>query len=198
MAEKTDRRIRENRLLFIIIGIVFFASVGGALLWNRMGAPDIVVKAQEQSSNQLIQPPFRNEPLVVTLYHPRDGMLVPGTASVKRQPDSQAQAREALAALLQDPRSAEVAVLRDIKLRAFFLNPQGTAYVDFTPVQQRAITASGWDEQLAIYAIVNTLMQNFEEIRQVAFLVDGKDVETLAGHVDLMRKFSKRMDLVKQ
>jgi hypothetical protein len=46
--------------------------------------------------------------------------------------------------------------------------------------------------------MVNTLSQNFEEIRQVRFLVDGREVQTLAGHIELSRKFTKRMDLVKQ
>ena len=55
-----------------------------------------------------------------------------------------------------------------------------------------------WEELLALYAMVNTLSQNFEEIRQVRFLVDGREAQTLAGHIELSRKFTKRMDLVKQ
>jgi hypothetical protein len=199
MSERTDRRIRDNRLLLIlIVGIVFIASVGGFLLWGGMHAPDAVQKEAGQSANQLIQPAFRNEPLAVTLYYPLDGLLVSGAVSVKRYPDTQSQAREVLVALLQDKRAAQASVLRDIKLRAFFLDSQGTAYVDLAPVQQQAIRASGWDEQMAIYAIVNTLMQNFEEIKYVEFLMGGRDAETLAGHMDLSRKFSKRVDLVRQ
>jgi hypothetical protein len=199
MSERTDRRIRDNRLLLVlIVSIVFIASVGGFLLWGGMHAPDAVQKETGQSANQLIQPAFRNEPLAVTLYYPLDGLLVAGEVSVKRSPDTQSQAWEALAALLQDQRAAQASVLRDIKLRAFFLDSQGTAYVDLAPVQQQPVRASGWDEQLAIYAIVNTLMQNFEEIKQVEFLMNGRDAETLAGHMDLSRKFSKRVDLVRR
>ncbi len=108
----------------------------------------------------------------MTLYYPLEGMLVAGTAPVKRQPDTQAQARETLVAVLQDRRAAQAPVLRDIKLRAFYLDAQGTAYIDLTP-GELSVRASAWDEQLAVYALVNTLMQNFEEIKQVAFLVDG-------------------------
>ncbi len=199
MSERTDRRIQDNRpLLVLIVGVVFIASVGGFLLWGRMHAPDAVQKVAGQSANQLIQPAIRSEPLAVTLYYPLDGLLVAGAVSVKRFPDTQSQAREVLAALLQDQRAAQASVLRDIKLRAFFLDSQGTAYVDLAPVQQQPVRGSGWDEQLAIYAIVNTLMQNFEEIKQVEFLMDGRDAATLAGHLDLLRKFSKRVDLVKQ
>jgi hypothetical protein len=60
------------------------------------------------------------------------------------------------------------------------------------------VRASAWEEQLAIYALVNTLLQNFEEIKQVVLLLDGGEAQTLAGHMDLSRTFAKRMDLVKQ
>ncbi|HSQ77452.1 MAG TPA: GerMN domain-containing protein, partial [Nitrospirota bacterium] len=73
-----------------------------------------------------------------------------------------------------------------------------TAYVDISSAQQNGATASAWEELLAIYSMVNTLMQNFEEIKQVRFLLEGKEAQTLAGHIDLSRKFDKRMDLVKQ
>lgn len=199
MPARTDRSIRENRLLLVlVVGVVIVAAVGGFLFRFRTNSSDAVQKASGQSLNPLIQPAFRNDPLAVTLYYPRDGLLVSSAASAKRQSDTQAQAQEALASLLLDQRAAQAAVLREIKLRAFYIDSQGTAYIDLTPVQKQAIRASAWDEQLAIYAMVNTLMQNFEEIKQVAFLIDGRDAQTLAGHMDLSRKFSKRMDMLKQ
>ncbi len=199
MSERTDRRIRENKpLLVLLVGVVFIASAGGFLLIKSQHVSPVVPKEAGQSANLPIQPAFRNEPFAVTLYYPLDGLLVAGTVSVKRYPDTQSQAREALTALLQEQKAAQAPVLRDIKLRSFFLDSQGTAYIDLTPVHQQPVRASGWDEQLAIYAVVNTLMQNFDEIRQIVFLMEGKDAETLAGHIDLSRKFSKRADLVRQ
>jgi hypothetical protein len=187
-------------LLVIIIGIVLAAAAGGFFFRTRMNALDAaqVQTGQDKSPSALIQPVFRNEPLDVTLFYPLNGMLSSGTAPVKRQPDTQAQAREALLAVFSDQRATGAAVLRDVKLRAFYLDSQGMAYVDLTAGQQKEIRASAWEEQLAIYAMVNTLMQNFEEIRQVAFLMDGREAQSLAGHMDLSRKYGKRMDLVRQ
>ena len=201
MSWTTDRTISDNRLLFAVIaGVVFVAAAGGFFFWMRMNSPDASQKPAEQAgnANSLIQPAFRSEPLSVTLFYPQGSMLAFGTAPVKRQPDTQAQARETLVAVFSDQRAVQAAVLRDVKLRAFYLDGSGTAYIDLMPGQQKDISASAWEEQLAIYAMVNTLMQNFEEIRQVAFLVEGRDAQTLAGHMDLARKYGKRMDLVKQ
>jgi hypothetical protein len=197
MSQASDRSIRDNRLLFIIvIGIVLIVA-GGLYIHTRMDAPDGARKPADRDAYQLIQPAFRNEPLVVTLYYPLGGMLASGTAPVKRHPDTQSQARETIAAALQDPRASQAPALGDIKLKAFYLDQRGTAYIDLAP-SSLPVRASAWDEQLAVYALVNTLTQNFEEIKRVVFLVDGRDAQTLAGHLDLSRKFTKRMDLVKQ
>ena len=197
MSQTTDRSIRDNRLLIaVILGIVIMVA-GGVYFQMSRNASDAARKPGEPDVYPLIQPAFRNEPLSVTIYYPREGMLVAGTAAAKRQPDTQAQAREIIVAALQDRAAAQAPVLKDIKLRAFYLDAQGTAYIDLAP-SALPVQASAWDEQLAVYALVNTLMQNFEEIKQVAFLVEGRDGQTLAGHIDLSRKYAKRMDLVRQ
>ena len=199
MSEMTDRSIRDNRMLFILIaGIAFLAAAGGGYLWMRAPALDRKQPAAEQGMQSPVQPASWNELLTVTVYYPVSGKLVAGTASVKRQPDTQAQAREALDAELNDQRAAQTAVFRDIKLKAFYYDNQGTAYIDLALSPQREISASAGEEFLALYAMVNTVTQDFDEIKEVRFLVNGREAQTLAGHVDLSRKFTKRMDLVQQ
>lgn len=199
MSWTTDRSIRDNRLLlFIIIGIVVIAAAVGFIFQSSMNTQSAPQIQPKQVQTPLLQPGFRNEPLTLMLFYPLDGVLVVASAPVKRQPDAQEQARETMTALFLDQRAVQAAVLRDIKLRAFYLDTQGTAYVDLTSAQHDVVRASAWEEELAIYAIVNTLTQNFEEIKQVKFLMDGKDAQTLAGHLDLERLYTRRMDLVKQ
>jgi hypothetical protein len=200
MSETTDRSIRDNRMLvLLLLGILLVAIAGGgAYLWIvRSHGTDDAPKLSEGGSQSPVQPAFRNEPLTATVYYPANGMLLAGTASVMRKPDTQAQAREILAAVLSDQRAAQTAVFRDIRLRAFYLDGKGTAYIDLIPFQQRNISASAWEEFLALAAMVNTVMQNFDEIKQVRFLMDGSDAQTLAGHIDLSRAYTKRMDLIK-
>jgi hypothetical protein len=199
MSEMTDRSIRDNRMLLtLIIGIGLLAAAGGAYLWMRTNALNGAQKSPDRGQQSLVQPAFRNEPLSTTVFYPVNGMLAAGTASVKRQPDTQAQARETLVAELSDQRAAQTAVFRDLTLKALYLDGQGTAYIDLVPSQQRDISASAWEEFLALYAMVNTVTQNFDEIKQVRFLVNGREALTLAGHMDLSRTYTKRMDLVKQ
>jgi hypothetical protein len=185
--------------LLIVVVIILFGMVGGVgiALWPRLNAPDASQKQPREGRPPVSRSEPWNEPLMVTLYRPAEDLLAQGTATIARQPDSQAQAREAVAALFTDQRAAMAAVLKDVRLKTLYLDTAGTAYVDLVP-QQEGVKASAWEELLAIYSVVNTLMQNFEEIRRVRFLLDGKEAQTLAGHMDLSRTFTKRIDLVKQ
>lgn len=198
MSERTDRAIRSNKTLFVVALALAAAVAGGFYLWWKTAAPGLHVTPGSLNQTAAVPGARGDEPLAVTVYVPSDGMLAAASAAIKRQPDTQSQAREAVAAVLADPRAPQAAVLKDIKLREFYLDSAGTAYIDLSPVQQSDIRASAWEEMTAVYALVNTLMQNFEEIKQVRFLLDGREAQTLAGHIDLSRTYTKRMDLVRQ
>jgi hypothetical protein len=187
--------MQGSRLLFSVAIIIAGLVAGLFWLWtNATNTAPIPAVQDQQLQRQLL----RDEPLSITLYYPHEGVLATGSALVKRQPDTQSLAREALAALLADQRAAQEPVLRDIGLRELYLDGSGTAYIDLTPGPRKDVRGSAGEEQLAIYALVNTLQQNFEEIKQVMLLIDGREAQTLAGHMDLSRTFTKRMDLVKQ
>jgi hypothetical protein len=191
--------MQSNRLLLgVVIILAAIVASGGIMLWMRMPSNDTVQKPALQDQKLAHQQFLHDEPLPITLYYPHEGMLAVGSAVVKRQPDTQSLARAALAALFADQRATLEPVLRDIRLRELFIDAAGTAYIDLTPGPQKDVRASAWEEQLAIYALVNTLLRNFEEIKQVELLLDGRESQTLAGHMDLSRTFTKRMDLVQQ
>ena len=199
MPERIDRRIGDNRLLFGVVVIIFaIAAAAGIYIWSLMRSSSVPPNTVVRDQSALGQLPRLDEPLTIVLYLPLDGMLASGSVAVKRQPDGQSQAREILAAMLGDKRAAQTALLKDVKLRELYLDASGTAYVDLSAVQQKEIRASAQDELAALYAVVNTLLQNIEEIKRVRVLLDGREAQTLAGHIDISRAFSKRMDLVKQ
>jgi spore germination protein GerM len=81
-------------------------------------------------------------------------------------------------------------------LRSVFVTDHGDAYVDLS----REITANHpggtLSEILTVYAVVNSLTANLPAIRSVQLLVEGKEVATLAGHVDLRRPLTKNLSWV--
>jgi hypothetical protein len=82
-------------------------------------------------------------------------------------------------------------------LRAVYLNTaRGEAYVDLSREAVTAHTGGSLDELLTIYTIVNALTSNLPAVTSVQVLVDGKEIDTLAGHVDLRKPLVKNLALV--
>ncbi len=81
----------------------------------------------------------------------------------------------------------------DTKLRTLFITDTGEAYVDFSPELSSKHPGGSLSELLTVYAIVDTLTVNLPAIVRVQILVDGKEVDTLAGHVDLRRPLPKNL-----
>jgi hypothetical protein len=49
------------------------------------------------------------------------------------------------------------------------------------------------NERLTIYTLVDALILNLPAITSVQLLADGKEIDTLAGHVDLRRPLSRQL-----
>lgn len=83
-------------------------------------------------------------------------------------------------------------------LRKVFVSSQGEAYVDLSAEMQLAHPGGSLNELLSVYAIVNALTVNLPAITGVQILIDGKEVDTLAGHVDLRRPLSENRQWIAQ
>ena len=110
------------------------------------------------------------------------------------------QARRLMEALVVplDPKAAGdkpllQAIPADTKLRTLFITDTGDAFVDFSPELSAKHPGGSLSELLTVYAIVDTLTVNLPAIVRVQILVDGKEVDTLAGHVDLRRPLVKNL-----
>lgn len=83
------------------------------------------------------------------------------------------------------------------RLRALFLTADHTAVVDFTGAIREHHPGGSRTELLTVYSVVNSLVLSLPEIEAVKFLIDGKEAETLAGHIDLRAPFKADMLLVR-
>jgi hypothetical protein len=104
------------------------------------------------------------------------------------------QARELITAQIAPvPTPIVSAVPPGTTLRAVFIADGGTAYVDLSREATAAHPGGTIDELLTVYAIVDALTVNLPAITAVQVLVDGKEVDTLAGHVDLRRPLRRNL-----
>ena len=194
MSERSDRSIGTSRMFIaLVLFAVVVVTAAGGYLWLRSGQGGGPSAEQQPPPTGAADRP--DAPLSVVLFLPVENALVQTAAGIRRQPELQLEARAAAEAVLASERASQAPVLRDLRLRALYLDAAGTAFVDL--VAGKEMRGGVRDELLAVYALVNTLTQNFPEVKQVRFLLDGREAPTLAGHLDLSRAFVKRTDLVK-
>jgi hypothetical protein len=107
------------------------------------------------------------------------------------------QAREIIAAQIGPVAEPLVsAVPTGTTLRALFLTDSGQAFVDLSRDVVSQHPGGTANELLTVYTIVNAVTANLPAITSVQVLVDGKEVDTLVGHVDLRRPLAKNLALV--
>jgi spore germination protein GerM len=99
------------------------------------------------------------------------------------------QGRLILAAAIETtpPTTLASAVPAGTQLRAFYVSDRGDAFVDLSPEISTGHPGGSQAELLTVYALVNAITANLPAVRRVQILVNGRDVDTLAGHVDLRR-----------
>ena len=73
------------------------------------------------------------------------------------------------------------------KLRTVFATKGGELFVDLSADVQVNHPGGTTHETLTVYALVSALTSNLPAVTSVQILVEGKEVDTLAGHIDLRR-----------
>jgi hypothetical protein len=98
------------------------------------------------------------------------------------------QAKRIVEAQIQAAPSPLVsAIPAGTKLRGLFVTDRGEAYVDLSGEVRSAHPGGSLNEILTVYTIVYALTSNLPTVAAAQILVDGHEVDTLAGHVDLRR-----------
>jgi hypothetical protein len=131
-----------------------------------------------------------------TLYYvSEDGLSLPG---IQREiPFGESigeQARRIVEAQLAGAPAPYVSpVPAGTSLRALFIGERGEAFVDLSGDVRAKHPGGSLDELFTTYCLVNALTVNLPAITRVQILIDGKEVDTLAGHVDLRHPLRKNL-----
>jgi len=130
----------------------------------------------------------------VTLYLLSDsGMaLAPEDREIALADSVQEQAKQVIRELLAGSRTGLGSPLpQGVQLRELFITPQGLAFVDLSQELISNHIGGSSAEELTVYSLSNTLIANFPAVKRVQFLVEGREVPTLAGHLDLTLSYGR-------
>ncbi len=101
--------------------------------------------------------------------------------------------KEAVAALAEDSSGTIPSGTRVLDVRV----KDGIAYVDFSPEIITNHEGGSSGESQTVYSIVDTITLNFPAVKYVQILVNGKTVQTIAGHIDVSLPLGPDRDIIK-
>ena len=175
----------------------------GLLAWGVMRSLERLAGIQpapEQVVAEPSAPPPGVPRITATLFYgSADGdALVAVRREVALAEGTVPQAREILEAQLQSaPEPYATVIPEGTALRAFYATERGDAFVDLSPEVSTKHPGGSSTELLTVYAIVNAVAANLPTIQRVQILIDGREVDTLAGHVDLRRPLERDFSMVR-
>ena len=188
---------RNGRLLLIgAVALVIAVGVAITMSIERLVQPR---RADVRPPSPL--PPTATAHITATLFYGSlDGQaLVPLRREVPLAEGILAQGAQILRAQLAAAPPPLVSVIpKGSSLRAFYVTSRGEAVVDLS--REISVNHPGGSlmESLTVYAIVNAVTADLPGVQRVQLLVDGREVETIAGHIDVRRPLERDVSLVRE
>ncbi len=188
--------MKRNYWIFVTLGAA--AALGAWVLFvglPRWYPPDTLPAATGTTTGTS---PAGARVDTTLFYISDDGMqLVEFERRLEQRAEPAAQARVILEAQLADPPAPLLSPIPPgTRLLALYLTERGDAFVDLSEEVALGHSGGSLEELFTVYAIVNALTTNLPAINAVQILINGREVDTLVGHVDLQRPLERNMQWV--
>ncbi len=195
-------RIRKSRFLPVILLLFFLLYFTGFFLTgcgSQSSPPPVnppVENGSEATAKEQREENEKEELKSVILYF-ADEHAACLVKEEREIPETVEDPRVfALEALIEGPLDSGLGrtIPVDVKVLDIFVAEE-TARVNFSAELYSSHWGGSTGEILTVYSIVNTLSQ-FPGIKQVKIIIDGEEVETLVGHMELAKPLEPDFGLV--
>jgi spore germination protein GerM len=186
------RRGLQIGVLLVTLGLLAW---GVTVALERLAAP--IAEAPPPTTAA----PASTAHITATLFYgsPDGQALLPIRREVPLAEGVVAQGRQILVSQLAAAPAGQLSVIPPgTQLRAFYVTERGDAFVDLSNAVSNAHPGGSMTELLTVYAIVNAVTANLPAIQRVQLLVEGQEVDTIAGHVDVRRPLTRDTSLVRE
>jgi hypothetical protein len=203
MSTKKQKRITElknrkkkkdtRKLILAIIGlaVVGFLIFFFVTLFNVI-YPPIGGRTDQKGSK---------EKQAVTLYFSdaNERFLVPEKRFIQKKETPVQQAGEIVKALLDGSKTGKVNTFPpEVTFKDAKIENNSTIFVSFSKNLVQNHPGGSASEMATVYSLTNSLTANIPEIKAVRILIEGREVETLKGHISLKQPFSFNREYLAQ
>ena len=147
-------------------------------------------------------PAAEGDEKVFLYFTARDGRhLVATSAEIDSSAERAAKVRRVFDLLRQGPGEEAADLLfpvlpAEASLKNVYLDKEGCLYLSLGAEILEGHPRGSSAEKLSIYAVVNSMVESFSWVSSVRFLLEGEEMDTLAGHVNLSGKLVTDNDII--
>jgi len=187
--KKTPQKGRGGKILFFLVLI----GIGFVLLFHQQMFRSIEPLSKRRSISA------ERKEVLLYFSDSEGGYLVGEKRNILKKNTVQDEAKETVVELIKGPNGKLISTLPPrTELLTLQISDAGVARVNFTPALSKDHPGGSSAEMMTVYSIVNSLSLNFPQIKRVQFLIDGKPIATIVGHLSLEQPVSPKPDLIKR
>jgi cell division protein YceG involved in septum cleavage len=184
--KKKKKSMKKSFLFLIVATVVACLILFFVVIFEYVFPPtkDAVAKKEKQE-------------VVLYFSDANERFLVPEKRYIPKEENDEANAKDLVKALLEGSKTKLVSTFPEgATLDNIRIDDKQTAYVSFGKNLIKQHPGGSASEMATIYSLTNTLIRNVNSIKRVKLLIDGKEVDSIRGHVDTRQPFTMNKDMV--
>ncbi len=165
----------------VLLAVLFLVGVfGGYLVFMKVFPPEM---PPENADESLI---MQEDLFSLRVYYPVNDRLWMEERRLPRRTAQLAIAEAAVEEFLKGPVGGVMSVIpRDSRLLGLYKDTNQILYVDLSDEFRRNFQGDAYAEFFLLKGLYKSLISNVPEIQDVKVLIEGKEIETLGGHLYL-------------
>lgn len=203
MATKKQKRITDlknrkkkqgtKRLILALIGIAFF----GFLVFFFITLFNVIYPPIGGRTNG--EGPKEKIAVILYFSDANERFLVPEKRLILKEKTPVQQAGEIVKAVLDGSKTGKVNTFPPgVELKDLKIEKNQTAMVSFSNNLIQNHPGGSTSEMATVYSLTNSLTANIPEIKAVKILIEGREVDSIKGHVSLKQPFTFNREYLAQ
>jgi hypothetical protein len=166
----------------LLLVVLFVGGIAGGYLYFSKVMP------REKVATELMEPSIKSEDLLsLRIYYPVGDQLQMEERRPPRRTGSTAIAEATVDEYLKGSAVATIPYLpRGARLLGIYKGTDGMLYIDLSDEFRRNFQGDVFAEFLLLKGLYESIISNVQDIQDVKILIEGKETETLGGHLFLL------------
>ncbi len=184
--KKKKKRMKKSFLFLIVTTVVACLILFFVILFEYIFPPTKGSAAKKEKQEVVLYFSDANE-----------RFLVAEKRYIPKEDNAEGEAQQLVKALLDGSKTKLVNTFPEkATLEGIRIDDKQTAYVNFNKNLIQFHPGSSASEMATVYSLTNTLMRNIKGIKRVKLLVDGKEVDSIKGHIVTRQPFVMNKDIL--